>query len=144
MKQIEFWSRGNPDYRFLGNFYPCPIDHKGTTWPSAEHLFVACKTEDPTERAWVHQAKDAREARQRGKQVTLRPDWAERKVGFMRAILRLKFTQNPELRNMLLDTDGELVHHAPWDGFWGTGRDGRGQNMLGQLLMEIRAELKEE
>ena len=34
----------------------------------------------------------------------------------------------------------ELVHLAPWDTFWGRTKKGVGDNMLGQMLMNLRWE----
>ena len=30
-------------WRFLSNFYPCRIEHKGIVYPSVEHYYVAMK-----------------------------------------------------------------------------------------------------
>ena len=36
------------DYRFLSNFYQCPFDYKGLTYPNSEAAFQAqkCATEE--------------------------------------------------------------------------------------------------
>jgi ribA/ribD-fused uncharacterized protein len=64
-----------------------------------------------------------------------------------------KFTQNPELRQALLDTAGtELVEASPFDRIWGIGlaatdkraedpAQWRGQNLLGKILTRVRDEL---
>lgn len=63
--------------------------------------------------------------------------------------LRLKFT-DPELKSKLLATgDEELVEGNTWhDRTWGrcvcSKCGGQGQNLLGQLLMELREEIKKE
>jgi len=63
----------------------------------------------------------------------------------MRRALRAKFTQHPDLRTLLLGTgDEEIVENAPGDYYWGCGKDGSGKNRLGALLMELRAELRQE
>lgn len=60
----------------------------------------------------------------------------------MKLVLRAKFSQHTDLMQMLIDTgDAQLVEDSPNDAFWGIGRDGAGQNQLGLLLQEIRAEL---
>ena len=59
-------------------------------------------------------------------------------------LLRRKF-ENPELRAKLLATGNtELIEGNTWgDTFWGAElRTGRGQNMLGKLIMKVRAELQ--
>ena len=40
--------------------------------------------------------------------------------------------------------DAKLVEHTTNDSYWGDGGDGRGRNMLGQLLMQVRDELRSE
>ena len=66
----------------------------------------------------------------------------------------LKFGQNPELKKHLLDTgDQILVEASPYDKVWGIGLgqdDSRavnpaqweGKNLLGQVLMVVRHELR--
>ena len=63
----------------------------------------------------------------------------------MREALRAKFTQNKELKKILLETgDAELVKHTANDNYWADGGDGSGKNVLGKLLMELREQLKSE
>jgi len=60
----------------------------------------------------------------------------------MRDAIYAKFTQHDALRNQLLATQGiQLVELSHGDAFWGNGGNGRGQNRLGHLLMELRDEL---
>jgi len=68
--------------------------------------------------------------------------WDEIKVAEMRGILRDKADQHEYVRRKLLATgDRELVENSWRDDFWGWGPNRDGQNMLGKLWMEIRAEL---
>lgn len=70
------------------------------------------------------------------------PDWEENKIDCMREVLRIKFTTSPELRANLVKTGrSELVEDSPYDSFWGVGTHGSGHNMLGKLLMQLRAKL---
>jgi ribA/ribD-fused uncharacterized protein len=63
----------------------------------------------------------------------------------MRAAVRTKFRAHPDWRAELLATgDEELIENAPGDYYWGCGADGSGKNMLGRILMELRAELRSE
>ncbi|MFT5526374.1 MAG: ribA/ribD-fused uncharacterized protein, partial [Pirellulaceae bacterium] len=58
------------------------------------------------------------------------------RVNVMRDAVRAKFTQHLDLQLILLDTnDALIVEDAANDAFWGVGGDGRGQNMLGRLLV---------
>lgn len=74
----------------------------------------------------------------------LRPDWEQVKDDVMRRAVRRKFEAHPELRQVLLATGAEpIVENAPKDWYWGCGKDGTGKNMLGRILMEVRAALRE-
>ena len=73
----------------------------------------------------------------------MRGDWRTFKLERMRAVLRAKFTQHPDLTLRLLDTgDATLIEDSKTDLFWGVGPKGLGQNMLGRMLMELRGELR--
>lgn len=72
-----------------------------------------------------------------------RPDWDDVKVDIMRNILRAKASQHEYVQRKLLSTgERELVENSWRDDFWGWGPNRDGQNMLGKLWMEIRAELR--
>lgn len=74
-----------------------------------------------------------------------RSDWDAVKVDIMRRILRAKAQQHEYVRRKLLETgDRELIENSWRDDFWGWGQNRDGQNMLGKLWMEIRAELREQ
>jgi hypothetical protein len=62
----------------------------------------------------------------------------------MRALLAQKFRLGEPLGLRLLATGGaELIEGNTWDDrYWGVVVDGVGQNRLGQLLMQRRAELR--
>ncbi len=66
----------------------------------------------------------------------------------MRAGLRAKFAQNESLQELLLGTGSRrLVEAGTTDNavnrFWGE-INGKGENTLGKLLMELREELRKE
>jgi ribA/ribD-fused uncharacterized protein len=134
MKMIDAF---DGEYRFLSNFWP---DDGFTN----EHVFQAMKTQDWAEQMIVLTAADPYLAKKYGRKVTLRPDWNEIKDDVMLVSLRLKFSQNPELRAKLLATgDAELIEGNTWgDRYWGVC-DGNGHNKLGILLMQVRGELSD-
>jgi ribA/ribD-fused uncharacterized protein len=117
----------------------------GKQWPTSEHYFQAQKFEDVEHQEAIRKTKSpmiaARMGRDRKKQ--LRQDWESVKVGIMREVVRAKFEQHDDIRQVLLSTgDATLVEHTENDSYWGDGGDGSGKNMLGQILMEIREELR--
>jgi ribA/ribD-fused uncharacterized protein len=70
-----------------------------------------------------------------------RPDWDEVKLDIMRIILRAKVAQHEYVRRKLLETGSRTLIENSWrDDYWGWGSNKDGQNMLGKLWMEIRAE----
>ena len=103
------------------------------------------KFENPADRKDVANAHSPMEAANLGRdrKRKLRRDWESAKDDVMRKAVRAKFTQHDELRTLLLSTgDAKLVEHTTNDAYWGDGGDGRGRNKLGQILMEIRADLR--
>ena len=133
-------------YAFLSNYYPSVFTYEGIEYPTNEHFFQAMKTLNIDERKEIAACETPGRAKRMGRRVQLRPDWEEVKVDVMREGLRLKF-QNPKLRAMLLATgDEELIEGNTWhDRTWGrcicSKCGGQGQNLLGQLLMELREEI---
>jgi len=79
----------------------------------------------------------------RTRSVRIRPDWNTIRDMVMTKALRAKFTQNSTLTKMLLETgQRELAEHTARDRYWGDGGgQGKGQNKMGQLLMQLRKEL---
>ncbi len=141
---IAFYSV-NEEYGDFSNFAPYPITIDGLRWPSSEHYFQAQKMVEPKDRDSIRRAKTPAEAAKRGRDRSkrIRRDWESAKVDVMRRALDAKFRQHPSLSTMLLATgDAKLVEHTENDDYWGDGGDGRGKNMLGRLLMELRSLLR--
>ncbi|MEO1528481.1 MAG: NADAR family protein [Planctomycetota bacterium] len=135
------------EYGFLCNFSAHGFTLDDRYWPTVEHYFQAQKFLDTEYAEHIRDARTPKEAKNLGqsRKQPLRSDWEDVKVDVMRRALRAKFGTHTHLRNELLDTgDEELVEDSPSDYFWGCGKLGGGQNMLGKLLMEIRHELREE
>jgi ribA/ribD-fused uncharacterized protein len=80
----------------------------------------------------------------------------------MREVLLAKFSQHPDIKEILLSTGNKtLVEHTENDRYWGgkrtqivralitfllrsDGGDGSGKNKLGRLLMETREKLRQQ
>lgn len=132
----------NPHFSFLDNFRPCKIKIHGKTYPSVEHYYQSQKTLSPKEREKIKFARTAGKAKKLGRESKLRKDWNKIKVSVLGKALYAKFTQHPELRKRLLSTGNSiLIENNPLDPYWGTGPDGKGKNMTGKLLMELRERL---
>lgn len=131
------------EYRFLSNFWLAPIVVEGIEYRSVEHAFQASKTLDLLEREWIREAELPGTAKRRGREVHLRKGWNEMRDVVMLQLLRRKFFTHKPLGKLLLETgDAELVEGNYWgDVYWGQV-DGRGENRLGKLLMQVREELR--
>ncbi|CAL6029665.1 NADAR_family protein [Hexamita inflata] len=127
------------EYFFLSNFFESPITYKNFTYQTVEAAFQAQK-EPGTEEKFA--AMKPGKAKREGLKVNLRSDWEAVKVQIMKDLLVLKF-QNEALKQKLLLTElKEIVEGNNWgDCYWGVC-EGKGQNVLGKLLMEVRQELK--
>jgi ribA/ribD-fused uncharacterized protein len=130
------------EHEFLSNFYASKVKLEGVVYPPVEHAFQAAKTIDAAERAKVAKCRSPAAAKAAGRKVKMRRDWDTARLGVMKGLLAQKF-EDPHLRELLLATgDRELVEGNSWrDTFWGV-YDGRGENHLGRLLMQVRAGLR--
>ena len=145
VRPICFYHRAEPYYEFT-NFYQAPINLDGYEWPTSEHYFQAQKWPNmPGFHVKIRHMGSAREVFEFTRQTkqAVRADWDDEKVEVMERAVRAKFMQHTDLMKLLLGTgDAELVEHTSNDRFWADGGDGSGQNMLGKVLMNVRAELR--
>lgn len=141
---ILFYST-NDAYGCFSNFSAHGLQLKGTWWPTSEHYFQAQKFAGTAHEEAIRLAKTPNQAARMGRERSrpLRRDWEQIKDQVMLDALRQKFRTHADIRQILLDTGAEdLVENAPGDYYWGIGADGSGRNMLGRLLMQVRAELR--
>ena len=122
----------------------CSSDLKldGVEYPTVEHAYQAAKTVDPQERLQFQGDITAGQAKLAGRHVTLRPDWEEVKIDVMRDLSRQKY-EDAIYAAFLLDTGDLYIEETnSWgDTFWGVC-EGKGQNVLGNILMGIRTDLR--
>lgn len=138
-------------YFELSNYYPRDLIIDGILYRSVEHYFNAQKFKgsgparkaafdnvvnatSPTKAHWIARAHDV---------VKIR-NWDSEAPGLMARGLLFKFTQNPDLKNILLSTGNKtLVYRSALDKVWGDGGSrGGGQNQLGRALMLLREQLR--
>lgn len=146
MNRILFY-RVNEPYGEFSNFAPFPVKLGGRTWPTTEHFFQAQKFAGTEHEQAIRKAKSPMTAAHlgRSRKLPLRKDWESAKDNIMREALRAKFTPHADLRALLLATgNATLVEHTEKDRYWGDGGDGSGKNRLGQLLMDLRTQLRGE
>jgi ribA/ribD-fused uncharacterized protein len=113
-------------------------------WPSVEHYYQAMKFEDDAIKAKIRQAPHPLDASKLAKQhkKQIRKDWDKIKATVMTRGTYMKCQAHEEVANALLKTgDKNIVENSLYDYYWGCGRDGRGENIYGKILMDIRAKL---
>jgi len=151
------------EYGWLGNMSAHDVQHEGKWWKTAEALFQALrfpidavndKGENIRELIRAQKSPMAAKMKAKGSKVKMNiTPMGDEDLKNMRMVLRLKFKWNcnPLERDLLATGDRFIVEDCSkrprGSGlFWGAKRlpDGTwdGTNMLGQLLMELRTEIR--
>ena len=149
MKKISF-TKADAYYGFMSNFTAYPIIVDGLEYRTTEHYFQSKKFVEAKDQEYVRtECVTPLEAKMAGacREYPILPDWSTARLHIMLTALRAKFTQHHDIQEKLLGTgDAQLVEHSRSDKFWGDGggAPGAGQNMLGELLMQVRREIRQE
>lgn len=146
-----YLSRQDPA-ELLGTYSAHAILLDGETWDTVEHYFQAMQFEDPGKQAIIRTAPGPVAAHSLGEPGFLarllrrrRSNWKQLRAVYMTRALYIKCRTWPKVAERLLATgDKRLVEKSQYDYYWGCGRDLRGENMYGQVLMDIRNKLREE
>ncbi|MET0067423.1 MAG: NADAR family protein [Candidatus Thiodiazotropha sp.] len=139
-------SRTDPTI-ILSSYSKHAFDLDDETWLSVEHYYQGMKFKPGELRNAVrdtdHPAKAAKLASKNKKQV--RHDWDAVREVFMTRGIYIKCRTHPEVAEALLATgDRKIIENSQYDYFWGCGRDGRGHNTFGKVLMAVRDRLRKE
>jgi ribA/ribD-fused uncharacterized protein len=141
-----FTSRVDPESLF-GTYAPWSFELEGKAWPTVEHYFQGMKFTDEARQEKIRNADTPALARKLGRKrsKSLRRDWKQVRETVMTRGIYTRCRTHPELAEALLETgDQKLVENSNFDYFWGCGRDRRGDNRYGKVLMNVRARLQEE
>lgn len=132
-------------YGEFSNWYPASFSLDGKLWKTSEHYYMAMKTEDSDEAERIRKSKSPREAKKLGAKVKLRPNWDNIKFNIMYKACLAKFSQNEELKKLLLSTEDRPLHEDCSDPFWGGGPNfPDGMDLLGKVLIKVRETLRNE
>ncbi|MCP1908954.1 ribA/ribD-fused uncharacterized protein [Bradyrhizobium elkanii] len=149
--EISFYRANEKPYGVFSNLFRCEVDFEGRVYATAEHAYQAGKAAKPAVREWILQAPTPALAAMAAHGLytwDIVPNWASIKIDRMRAVLRAKFSQHGDLQKLLLGTGSRRLVEAGTTNnavnrFWGEV-NGKGENTLGKLLMELREELRKE
>lgn len=138
--------RSYQDFGWLSNLFPAKIRVGGFEYNSSEQLYkkLKCLVTRGGPELLDLMASSGDDCRKLVKQTppNLEKKWSAVKFEVMIACQYLKFSQNGDLRERLLKTGNqELLENTP-DPQWGVGQSGRGKNLCGRALMEVRKLLK--
>lgn len=168
-----FGHQHRPDNSHVfSQFYPCQfVDEEGYQYRCAEQYMMAqkavvflhahSKNHDILDK--IMKTTDPKAIKALGRQIGGFDEqtWKKVRQDVVYSGNYYKFSQNPELKKILLDTgDRELFEASPYDTIWGIGVDKetatsvprtrwgqkywKGSNLLGQALMWVRDDLKQE
>jgi ribA/ribD-fused uncharacterized protein len=156
-EMVLFW--GDDDV--FSNFYPADIQVTDDliVLPTSEHYFMYLKAmyfDDIETAGKILVVDKPLEAKKLGRTVkNFNPEiWGTESFDVMYHVNYEKYSQNPDLLEKLLSTDGLLlVEASPYDKIWGIGlgendlraqdiAEWKGENRLGRVLMKVRDALK--
>lgn len=137
-------SSGTNPYRVFSNLYRAEFTLDGKTYPSVEHYVQSMKftgsDDEYAERIRLQKNAAMVVGMSRSKEHPVRADWEDVKMEYARKGLAAKFAAHPELKKLLEKSTGEIEYESTVDSYWGIGADGKGENQLGVLLMELRGD----
>lgn len=139
-------SRHDPAHP-LASYSKHSFELDGDEWPSVEHYYQAMKFEDADYREKIRNVSHPKEATKLGKSKKYgrRKEWDRVKETYMTRGTYIKCRTYPEVVDALFATEDMLiVETSQYDYFWGCGRDSRGHNNYGKVLMNVREQLKKE
>lgn len=164
VKYLHFWGHTPKsdlvDQSCLSQWFPAPFVLDGITYPTAEHYMMAQKARlfgDAETLNAILASTDPAIAKKLGRQVKNFDNavWNQHCFDYVVQGNIAKFSQNPELKNFLLNTGNRvLVEASPLDAIWGIGlatnhpnasdpQHWQGENLLGFALMAVREHLRQ-
>jgi ribA/ribD-fused uncharacterized protein len=152
---IGFWKPEQANGHF-SQWYPSPLVINNMKYSCAEQYYMLQKAlafDDREAALKILSTSNPQTMKNYGKQIKGFSDqvWDQSKYRVALEGNRAKFSQNPALKQKLLETGSAvLAELSPYDKIWGVGSSSsnpkfwKGQNLLGQVLMQVRQELRTE
>jgi ribA/ribD-fused uncharacterized protein len=136
-------------YIYFSPYTAHAIEVDGVIYPTVEHAYQCLRYQD---QKIVEEIKSACspvkawEISTKYKHLQI-PDFRARKREAMKMLMRAKLEQHEEVRTALINSGDLLIvkhidTYPPGDGYWDDGEDGKGENQMGKIWMELREELR--
>jgi len=136
----------NPCFNCFSSLYEAKFEIDGKIWSSIEQ-YLSYKKYKSTK--WATQIQSLTSPNKIGQlclsipNTDISKDWENDKKYLMFEATFHKFSQNQNLRNILVGTGKKKLMYISMDDFWGSGqRDITGKNHMGLILMTVREMLK--
>lgn len=138
-------------YIYFSPYTAHAIEINGTIYPTIEHAYQCARYDDQKIIEEIRKTASPLLAWQMSSKYKhlQNPKFGDnafkRKV--MKEMMRLKLLQHREVRDALINSYDQMivkkiVTYPPGDGFWDIGEDGKGENQIGKIWMELREELE--
>jgi hypothetical protein len=149
VSDIQFYRANEKPYGCFSNLRCATFVFDGLVFPTAEHAYQFGKPRKPEVREWLMAAPSPSLLAMAAHGLyawDISPGWSQGRRDRMRRVVESKFRQCHDYANILLSTsDSRIVECATVDNEvnrrWGEV-NGKGQNWLGLILMEVRDSLR--
>jgi ribA/ribD-fused uncharacterized protein len=132
-------------FMYLSPFSAHPVKIWDEVFSTAEHAYQASRIKAGAEHDAIKNAPSPLDAWREGQKHKNNPDLQVPgfdKDAIMEEIFRAKMAQHPDIAVILKESgDSLLLKVIDTDSYWGTGKDGLGENRMGKIWMKLRAEL---
>lgn len=148
-EEIHFYRANENPYGVFSNLYRCRVQFEGRTFMTAEHAYQFGKPAKREIAEWLAMCPSPSVLACAAHALLsweISEGWNDRKLERMRPVVLAKFTQHPDLADVLLSTGDAIIIEAGTTNnavnrFWGQV-GGKGENWQGKILMETRDKLR--
>ncbi|MEO5928277.1 MAG: NADAR family protein [Patescibacteria group bacterium] len=131
-------------FQYLSPFSAHRIEIWGEVFPTVEHAYQASRIKPGPEHDSIKNARSPKDAWREGQKYKNDPNLQVPnfdKDAIMEELFRAKMKQHPDIIEILKESGkSELRKEIDSDYYWGTGKDGSGENRMGKIRMKLRNE----
>lgn len=135
------------DLGYLATYSNHGFYKDGIYYKTVEHFYQSEKFDKDNIKTSIINCDTPKEASNIGRDRNLKriDNFRDKKLDVMYEGLYLKFSQNKDLRSKLIETGNKAIREmSVKESYWGVGPNLDGKNHMGQLLMKVREQVKED